>query len=183
MKLVSLFALLSFALPLAAQDTPEMPKPGKEHQKLQASVGTWDAVMEMTGEDGKPMTSKGVSVRHMAAGGFFLIDDFEGEMMGMKFVGHGLTGYDPLKGKYVGTWIDSMSPNLGVSEGGFDKEGKVLTMTMTGPGMDGKPVTMRMVSTMTDANTEVFEMFAPGPDGKEMRMMKITYNKRVEKKK
>jgi hypothetical protein len=52
------------AVPLAAQ---EMPKPGKEHQKLAASVGTWDAVIEMVGEDGKPATSKGVSAPSSSA--------------------------------------------------------------------------------------------------------------------
>jgi hypothetical protein len=167
------------AVPLAAQ---AMPSPGKEHQKLAASVGTWDAVIEAVGEDGKSTTTKGVSVRRMGPGGFWLIDEFEGDVMGQKFVGHGVNGYDPLQSKYVGSWSDSMSPSLLVSSGNFDKDGKVLTMTGKGPGMDGKMVEMRLVTTAPDANTEVFEMFMPGPDGKEMRMLKITYTRRAEKK-
>jgi hypothetical protein len=75
-----------------------------------------------------------------------------------------------------------MSPSLLVSSGTFDKDGKVLTMTGKGPGMDGKLVEMRMVSTMPDANSEMFEMFMPGPDGKEIRTLKITYTRRAEKK-
>lgn len=162
-------------VPLAAQD---MPTPGKEHQQLAAAAGTWDAAIEGMGPDGQASLSKGVSERRML-GGFWLIDDFTADMGGMPFIGHGMTGYDPEKKVYVGTWTDSMSPALMLMEGTYDKSGKVLTMTGMGPGMDGKPTKMRMVSTMKDANTEVFEMFQPGPEGKEMRTLKITYTRRA----
>lgn len=171
--------LALLALPLVAQD---MPSPGKEHQQLTKSAGTWDAVIETVGMDGKPAQSKGVSVRRVGPGGFFVIDEFEGEMMGMKFTGHGTTGFDPMKGKYVGTWCDGMSPTILVLEGSMDAAGKVLTMTCKGPDMTGKMVDMRMVTTMVDADHEVFEMFMPGPDGKEMQMLKITYTRRAAKK-
>jgi hypothetical protein len=39
----------------------------------------------------------------------------------------------------------------------------------------------RMVTTEKDANTRVFEMFVPGPDGKEMKVMTITYTRRAQK--
>jgi hypothetical protein len=39
-------------------------------------------------------------------------------------------------------------------------------------------MTAHMKSRWTDANTEVFEMHAPGPDGKEFKMMEITYKKK-----
>jgi hypothetical protein len=34
-----------------------------------------------------------------------------------------------------------------------------------------------MTSRWTDPKTEVFEMYGPGKDGKEMKMMEITYTK------
>jgi hypothetical protein len=37
-----------------------------------------------------------------------------------------------------------------------------------------------MTTRWTDANTEVFEMHGPGPDGKEPKMMEITYKKRAQ---
>jgi hypothetical protein len=173
----SLAVLAALTTPLFAQ---EAPKPGPEHQTLMASVGTWDAVVEMMGKDGKPTKDKAVS-EVTAIGGLWVIDDFKGSMGGADFHGHGATGYDPAKGKYVGTWIDSLSTSVMFMEGTYDAAKKTLTMSGMGPGMDGKPVMHRMVSTDKDANTRVFEMFAPGPDGKEMKIMTITYTRRAPK--
>jgi hypothetical protein len=39
-------------------------------------------------------------------------------------------------------------------------------------------ITARMTSRWTDADTEVFEMYGPGPDGKEMKMMEIIYRRK-----
>ncbi|MBL8755962.1 MAG: DUF1579 domain-containing protein [Planctomycetes bacterium] len=174
-RLLATFLLAALAVPALAQ---EPAKPGPEHQKLAATAGTWTAALETMGQDGKPMTVKGTQVTKVACGGLWLVEDFTvPDFMGAPFHGHGTTGYDTAKGKYVGTWIDSMSTSVMVTEGSYDKSGKVLTMTGTGPGMDGKPVLMRMVTTEKDANTRVFEMLMPGPDGKEMKTMTITYTR------
>ena len=176
MKLLTSLLSLALALPVAAQ----MPGPVKEHQKLTDMVGVFDAALDYTDMNGKPAKSTGVSIRKQPMGPFWVMDRFQAQMMGQNFMGHGTTGYDPLKKKYVGTWCDSMTPSLMVIEGNFDKTGKILTMTGKGPGMDGKPVTHRLVTTFKDKNTQVFEMFVPGSDGKEMKMMTITYTRRVK---
>jgi hypothetical protein len=180
MKLTALLATLTFALPLSidlrAQE--EMPQPGPEHKKLEAGVGNWDCLCEMMGPDGQPQVSKAQSKAKMAPGGFWLLDTFTGEFMGMKFTGFGATGYDPMKRKYIGTWMDSMSPFLMVSEGDYDASGKVLTMKGMAPGMDGQMAMHRMVTTHKDANTNVFDMYVTGADGKEMKTMTITYTRR-----
>jgi hypothetical protein len=174
---LALTVLAALTTPLLAQ---EAPKPTAEHQKLMAGVGTWDAVVEMMGEDGKPTTNKGVS-EITSIGGFWLVDDFKSSMGDVPFHGHGTMGYDPAKGKYVGTWIDSWSTSVMVMEGTYDAAKKAMTMSGMGQGMDGKPVMHRMVTTEKDANTRVFEMFVPGPDGKEMKVMTITYTRRAQK--
>lgn len=180
MKIRSILAslLLLATAPLFAQEGQAMPKPGAEHQLLAAKAGVWDATLEMMGS---PTKSTGVSTVTVACGGFWVVDDFKADMGGMPFHGHGATGYDPAKGKYVGSWIDSMTPSLMTLEGTMDKAGKVLTMSGMAPGMDGKPVMHRMVTTQVDATTQTFEMFVPGPDGKDMKVMTITYKKRGEK--
>jgi Protein of unknown function (DUF1579) len=161
------------AVPLFAQD---MPKPGPEHQKLHAHAGTWDAAIDAMGEQ-----SKGVSVAKVELGGFWLVDHFTADFGGMAFEGRGFTGYDPIKGKYVGTWCDSFSPSMMVLEGSYDAAGKMLTMSGMGVGQDGKPAMHRMVTTLTGANTMTFEMFVTGADGTEAPMMKITYTRRLDK--
>jgi len=177
-RLLPVFCSLALAVPLAAQQ-PEMPKPGPEHQRLAKEVGTWDAVIESTGM-GKPEKSKGEN-ETKPMGGFWFVDAFAGSFAGAPFLGHGVIGYDPVKKKYVQSWCDSMSPMLMMFEGTFDKDGKVLTMTGSGPSTGGKTVAMRTVTTWKDDNTKVFELFETGPDGKEMRMLTITYTRRTGK--
>jgi len=179
MKLPSLVSFLFAALPLLAQvPTP----PTAEHQKLAASAGTWDVLMETVGEDGKPVQGKGTSTQRLGCGGLWLLDDFtSANFMGGPFDGHGVTGYDPAKGKYVLTWVDSWTTSLMFMEGSYDKDGKVLTMTGTGVGMDNKPAKYRHVTTWKNADSFVFEMFVTGADGKEAQMMTITYTRRAAK--
>ena len=40
------------------------------------------------------------------------------------------------------------------------------------------PTGSRMTSRIASPGTEVFEMYGPGKDGKEMKMMEITYTKK-----
>jgi len=181
MKTLSPLICLALALPVAGQDNTQPPAPGPEHAKLNEQVGTWTATLAYMGMDGKPTTSSGMSVRKQPLGGFWLVDNFEATFMGQKFRGHGTTGYNPAKKKYVGTWIDSLSPTLMVLEGSFDKTGKILTMAGMSTDQAGKPAKTRLVTTIKDKNTHVFEMFMPGPDGKFFKTMTITYKRQVRK--
>lgn len=164
-------ALLVGAVGLAQ----EPPQPGPEHKKLKELEGTWDCVMRMGPEE-----SKAVATYKMDLGGLWLISDFQGEFGGMKFSGKGLDGYDPARKKYVGVWVDSMITSPLVTEGTYDKDGKVLTMTGEGPGPDGKPMKMRMTTEHKDKDTMLFTMYGPGPDDKEAAMFSITYKRRAK---
>jgi Protein of unknown function (DUF1579) len=162
----------------AAQEMPPVPTPGPEHQVLKMDDGVWDAVIEIS-TPGGPMTSKGVETNSIGCGGLCLITDFKGEMgPGMTFHGHGLTAYDPAKKKYVGSWTDSMSRGISSGESTYDPAAKKITSMMEGPDMTGTIVKTRSVVDYVDADHRVFTMFGPGPDGKEMQTMKISYTRR-----
>src|SRR5262245_2273395 len=113
-------ALLAGATVVRAQQTPELPKPGKEHQWLQQLAGEWDCDVEMYMEPGKPpQKCKGTeSIRSL--GGFWTLSEQKGEFMGMSFNGLLTLGYDPEKEKYVGTWVDNMTNYLWKYEGSLD---------------------------------------------------------------
>lgn len=156
----------------------EMPKPGPEHAILLSDVGTWDATAEAwMAPNAPPSISKGVSEIRLL-GGFWLLEDFKSEFMGQPFEGRGTTGYDADKKKYVGTWVDSMSPGLNTSESTWDAKTKTMSGYNEGPGPDGKPTKTRGVTQWQDADTKVFSMYAPMPDGKDSLMMRITYKRR-----
>lgn len=157
---------------------PPMPKPGPEHEVFKMDVGTWDATVEFTPGPGSPQTSKGVEVNTIGCGGLCLITDFKGDMMpGVPFHGHGLATWDPAKKKYVASWTDSISTGLAVGEGTWDPAAKRTSGWMEGPDMTGKITKTRTVGEYTAAG-RVYTAYAPGPDGKEMQVMRITYTKR-----
>ena len=178
--------------PLAAQETatPEMQAmmqayqkagtPGAEHRQLAAMAGTYDLTVKAWHEPGKPPTTDaGTATRKMILGDRVMVEDVSSQMMGQPYTGMGLHGFDNVTGKYWATWNDSMSTGLMVSEGSCDAD---MACTYTGTYHDPvsrEPQATRMTTRWTDASTEVFEMYAPGPDGKEAKMMEITYRKRA----
>lgn len=173
------FAVASLPAPSEGQEMPPMPKPGPEHAVLKMDVGTWDAVVEMTPAPGAPVQkSKGTEVNTMGCGGLCLISDFKADMMGMPFHGHGTTVWDPAKKAYVGSWTDSMSAGLSLGQSTYDPATKKWSGWMEGPDMTGKITKSRSTGEWKDANTKVFRMYAPGPDGKEMQVMTITSTRR-----
>lgn len=163
----------------SGQEAPPLPKPGPEHGVLKMDEGTWDAIVETAMAPGAPpATWKGVEVNTIGCGGLCLVTDFKSEMMGSPFHGHGVTTFDPAKKKYVGSWTDSMSAGLAVSEGTYDAAAKTFTGWMEGPDMTGKVTRSTSVSKHIDADHRVMTMFVPGPDGKETQAMKISYTRR-----
>jgi hypothetical protein len=89
-----------------------------------------------------------------------------------------MTGFDNVTGKYWSTWNDSMSTGIMISEGSCDlaKDTCAFVGSWNDP-LKGK-VTARMVSKRVSPGVETFEMFSAGKDGKETRMMEITYTKK-----
>lgn len=141
-------AVVTAAVLAGAAWTQEMPKPGPEHAILKEREGTWTSTMKFGG-----MESKGTLTLKMELGGFWLVGVLDSELFGQKFSGRSLDSYDQAKKKYVSVWVDSMTSAPVLMEGTYDKEKKTMTMTGEGPGMGGKPIKYKSVSTMPDADT------------------------------
>jgi hypothetical protein len=157
---------------------PPLPKPGPEQEVLARAAGTWDAVVEVSIPGAPAMTSKGTEVAAMGCGGMCLITDFSGEMTGAPFKGHGLTAFDSRKNKYVGSWSDSMSPGVEMTETTYDPATKTSTGWMDAADPSGATVKTKSVSTEVDADHRTMTMFVSGPDGKDVQTMKISYTRR-----
>ena len=153
--------------------------PGAPHQTLAETAGSYDVEVKSWFEpNGPAMESRGTATRTMILDGRVLVEEFHGSMMGQPFTGHGMSGYDNVSGKYWATWTDSMSTGMMVSEGSCDASKSCkYTGSWNDPIQKG-PVTARMVSRWTSPTTQIFEMHGPGKDGKEMKMMEITYKKK-----
>jgi len=181
-------AVLGAAAMVAAQGMPPLPKPGPEHAMFKDVAGTWDAKVETFMAPGAPPSvSSGTETSHVGCGGLCLISDFKGSfVMGppntpaTPFEGHGTETYDTGKKKYVGSWTDSMSTGLTVTESTYDAASKTMTGWMEGPDMEGKPSKMKSTVVSKDPNTRVFSMYNVGADGKEALSMRITYTRKKE---
>ena len=94
------------------------------------------------------------------------------------FEGHGLYGYDPAKGKYVGTWVDPMRTFMAVGEGSWDAATRTMTYWTEATGPGGKPMRWRETTETKDPDTQVWRSFMPGPGGSELEVMTATYRRR-----
>lgn len=155
--------------------------PGEAHKKLESFVGTWDTkVKSWMQPGGPPEESTGVSENRLVLANRFLEMRYEGSMMGQPFTGIGYTGYDNIKKKYIGSWMDSMGTSMMTSLGDADASGKVMNFTIKyDDAVTGKPMTMKEKMTVTDNDHHVMEMWGPAPDGKMFKMMEIAYTRKM----
>jgi uncharacterized protein DUF1579 len=162
-----------------ASQTPELPKATAEHGGMARAEGTWDASVEISiGPPGTPpRLSKAVETNRLCCGGLWLVSEFKSNPGSAPYEGHGITGYEPAKKKYISTWVDSDLTTPMVSEGAYDATGRTLTMrgSMTSRG---KTLQWRDVEVWKDDDTRQFTVFMRGPDGKETPSLNIAYTRR-----
>jgi len=168
-------ALVAGIAKASAQEVPKMPEPVKEHKWLEQFAGEWESEVEAFMPGGDSLKGKSTETAKMM-GGFWLISNGTGEMMGMKMNSVLTLGYDPDKKKYVGTWIDSMTSMLWKYEGSVDDAGKTLTLETEGPCMmkAGQMTKFKEVMQIIDKDNKVFSSSMLGDDGKWVPVMKVT---------
>lgn len=175
--------------PAPAPDSATMMKnweaymtPGDIHKMMASWDGTWESESTSWMAPGAPpQVSKGTSVNKMAMGGRYQISNHKGNMMGQPFEGMSMTGYDNAKKIFVSTWIDNMGTGIMKMEGPWDEATK--SMTLTGKCVDpmtggGKEMELREVFRIIDDKTQTMEMYGPGPDGKEFKMMVLKFTRK-----
>ena len=152
---------LRSSAPRPRPDARPCPSPAPSTRCSRRTSATWDATVEMFMAPGAPPAlSKGTETVTMM-GGFWQLSEFKSEMMGQPFEGRGTMGYDPAKKKYVGTWVDTMTPGYYTVEGTYDAATKTLTGVMEGPDPSGQVAKTKETTVWKDADTRVFTMYAP----------------------
>ena len=182
------------SLPLHAEDAPKAPSPeeqammeayekmgkvGEQHRQLAAMVGNWTYENTMWMDPAAPPeVSKGSLESKAIWDGRYIETLFKGDYNGQPFEGRSITGFDNLKGKYVSTWIDSMSTGIFISYGEHDAASNSTTYRgeMDDPMNPGKITPARQVYRWTDADHHVFEWHETH-DGVERKTMEIKYTR------
>ncbi len=150
---------------------------GEQHLMLQKLAGTWDAIVVMQDPKGVEVRTKGLLTTSKHAD-FHTIDSFQGDVMGMPMSGHGINGYCTVRKQFFTFWTDSMSASPMTLFGDYDAIRRELTLTGECLGMSGKLETCRTVTHYADDDHRSWSMYGPGPDGREMRHLRIDYTRR-----
>ncbi len=152
--------------------------PGDAHKLMASWSGKWNGEVTMWMAPGAPpQTSRATAVNKMVLGGRYQVSNHSGNMMGMPFEGMGTLAYDNNKKVFISTWIDNMGTGIMKIEGPWDEASKTMSLKGKcidpGAGPNGKEMDIRESFKIIDDKTQLMEMYGPGPDGKEFKMMEI----------
>ena len=157
----------------------EYATPGDAHKAMANLVGTWETNFKSYMMPGAPEEQKGTSTFESAMDGRYIMEKAEGIFQGMPFHGMGIYGYDNGMKTYVSTWVDNMGTGIMHGTGVSSDGGKTINWSHKGyDAMTKKEQSYRSVMHQMTPDQYHMEMYGPGPDGKEMKMMEITYNRK-----
>jgi hypothetical protein len=153
--------------------------PGPEHRLLDRMAGNWKTVTRYWMAAGvEPVESDGTSQRKWVLDGRFLMEEFDGGNLALPFRGLGLFGYDNFEKKYTSAWVDTMNTSILTNLGDYDKAGDLVNFI----GQYKDPWTgirkkERGITRFTSKDRHRLEIHITEPDGKEFKMLEITYTR------
>jgi hypothetical protein len=113
-------------------------EPQKQHEWLKRLVGEWTFETEGAAEPGQEAEKLRGEESVRTLGDIWVIFEGKGQMPGG---GEGKSlmtlGYDPQKGRFVGTWQGSMMTNLWIYDGELDADERKLSLDSEGPSFSG----------------------------------------------
>lgn len=181
MKLIASITVLALgALAFQEAVVPPQTPLGEEHRWLQQLVGEWDCKAEATMAPGaEPMKLESTeSVRSI--GGLWVLAEGKADFGGMPFTSIMTVGYDPQKGAFVGSWIDTFQTHMWIYRGKLDDAKKVLTLEAEGPNMQDPSKTQKYRDAIEihGADRKTLTSSALGEDGTWTTFMKAEYRRR-----
>ncbi len=174
---LSAILVLGAGLSCIAQEEPG-PKP-IELEVLKASVGVWDAEIEIwpEGPDSPSIKLKGVETNR-AFGEYWIASDFESGFMGQTMKVHSIVGYDLDQKKLVGRVIDH-GPYAASMTAEYDKESKTVRWMTKAKQPNGEPMIQQTLITQKSADERVLVMSVPGEKEDDFtKSMQIRYVRR-----
>lgn len=145
----------------------DMPPPVAQHEWLQQFVGEWTTEVEIIFDPAAPAMLSTGRDRIRMLGGFWLICESTGDSVEMPYSSILSVGYDPEKGRYIGTWMDTMMSRLWSYEGSVNGAGNKLTLETEGscPKEPGKVRLFHESLELIDPDHKVFTSEIRQDDG------------------
>jgi len=154
--------------------------PQKEHHWLERLVGEWTYETEAIVEPGKPPEKFTGTESVRSLGGLWILCEGRGIMPDCGTATTIMTlGYNPLKSRYVGTFIGSMMSHMWIYNGELDPAGKVLTLDTEGPDFTDTGTMARYKDAIEfkDDNHRVLSSHTLGRDGQWHKFMSANYRR------
>ncbi len=191
MKSITLTALLTLSVgayalqETANQDsTVHAASQTQEHAWLQKLVGDWTTVGEASmGPGVEPMRAEGTE--HMRSiGGLWVLGEGSTTIGGTTVTSLLTIGYDPSKGIFVGSWVDSMQTHMWTYVGKLDEAHTTLTLEAEGPdfGDTSKTARYRDVIELQGKDKKVMTSWVLGADGNWTSFMSAEYTRKAKVK-
>ena len=155
-------------------------KPHAEHRWLSRLAGSWTVEGEMSMSPGETPAKFQGSVCARSIGDLWIVIETRGDMPGMgESTVEIALGYDPEKGKVVGTVIGSMMTSLWLYNGTLNEAENLLTLDTEGPSMteDGKKSNYRDTIQITNDDQWVMTSRVQGKDKSWQQFMHSVYTR------
>lgn len=173
--------------PQSAMPSPEemarLSTPSEHHHKLAPLIGTWKHTVHWWMDPhGAPQVMKGTNVNRWILGKRFVMQEVKSADKKRPFEGIGLTGYDNVRERYTGVWMDTMGTGMMSATGIYSPTENAIKEhgTFSCPISGDKTQEFRADWKIIDDDHYRYEMFINDTHGKEFKMMHIDYE-RVEK--
>lgn len=155
--------------------------PGEQHEHLAKQVGVWRGKTRMWMAPGtEPAESECTWTVTSILDGRYTRTEMAGEMPGMgTFTGYGISGFDNVSQKFVGSWIDNHNTGIMNGVGALSSDGRTLAWTYTyNCPITKKPAVVRETHTSNGADAMTFEVFVTDPKSrKEYQCMRADFTR------
>jgi hypothetical protein len=166
----------------AQPDTSWIARPGREHRWLERLVGEWEFTPPLPPDMPEPPGVPGTFVQTFRSlHGIWIMGESSMPVPDGTIGTAVITlGYDPDKGRFVGTWIGSMMTHLWVYDGELDPDGRVLSLYSMGPDMGGTDRMLRYCDAIEMVNEDhhVLRSSVQDDDGEWREFMAVDYRRR-----
>lgn len=154
--------------------------PVPQHAWLQRLVGRWVYDSECSqGPDLPPLHMSGhENIERF--GDLWVVGEMEGGMPdGGRMRGRISLGFDPGRGKFIGTWIGTPMATMFVYEGDLDEGERMLTLNCTGPSFldPSRTAHYQDIITLNDDGTRSMRSQVKGDDGAWTEFMRMDFKR------
>ena len=172
------------ALLVAVAGTPAAAEPeerlGPMAETMRGRVGSWCVAARLRFTPEARPLDLDARAESRLLGGRWLVTELRGMEAPDGFHGLGVNGWDPVRRRYTGYWVDGTRGFAIPVEGEYDSATGAFTTLSTERRADGGTVTVVSVTRPDGDGGEITTFTATGPDGRAFERMVLRYRRAEE---